>query len=86
MAICTRHSFLHIYKVGLPLPEHITTTNLTAPASPPPSTRRLLQVPLPRNTCFALRRRQQHGSFAHAQNVDPRALYLTIEQHKGDVY
>ena len=77
MAICTRHPFLHIYKVGL---RRFRGSLLNFSASFVTSPRRVLQITTSFNFGTALRGRKYNGSIIIAKAESARKVSFTGER------
>lgn len=75
MAICTRHPFLHIYKVSPP--GIIIRDDADKIALAATSLGGVFQIAGTRNVGFTLRSGQQHGLITYASAEPPRATSLT---------
>lgn len=69
MAICTRHPFLHIYKVRVCHRSYYSASNCLAPFII--SIGGILQGPSPNHSVCFIRRSKHHGSLSHAKVITP---------------
>lgn len=75
MAICTRHPFLHIYKVRVYNRSYYSASNCLAPFII--SIGGILQGPSSNHSVCFIRRSQHHGSLSHAKVITPREIFTT---------